>query len=202
MFLFSWSTFAATVTFDGSNGLFIGTGSSAFIENFVFTINPGLGTTGGSAFGFVTIQPGNLIDNGSPAFASFNGARVTMSPAFGGTFSPASFDVTGTFLCCQQRNAIGLQVLGFRADGGIASQIFDVNTVAFARANLNSGFTDLTSMQFIGIAPLSPNSNSPEFQLDNIVILPPVPEPGTIGLLGGCLAILGPVLRRRRQARQ
>jgi hypothetical protein len=140
---------------------------------------------------------GNLL-----AYYALTGQSETMSltGATPATFSLQSLDLSGVvgFL---PSDALSINIVGTRANGSqvFASQAFSVagGSVASYGSSFFSGFTGLTSVNFSGVA----GSNARYVGLDNIAItITPVPEPETLALLLGGLAMLGVVLRRRKAA--
>jgi hypothetical protein len=140
---------------------------------------------------------GNLL-----AYYALTGHSETLSltGATPATFSLKSLDLSGV-LGFGSTDALSINIVGTRANGSLvfASQPFNVvgGAVSTYGSSFFSGFTGLTSVNFSGTA----GNYARYVGLDNIAItVTPVPEPETLALLLGGLALMGAVLRRRKAA--
>ena len=155
------------------------------------------GTSNGTTF--------MMIDNVAANLGGTNNT-TTFSPTGGGPFSLSSIDVseagnTGTM-------ARQVQVTGNLFGGGTVSTtlVLDLNLVDAATANYFQTFifgpawTNLSSVSLNGMGALCCGSPGNYYGIDNIVVdvASPVPEPGTLSLLGLGSAYL---LRRHRNRR-
>jgi hypothetical protein len=128
---------------------------------------------------------------------------LTMSSATGQPFYLNGFDYA-EFTATAPNNANSLSLIGHLVGGGFVFQSFAVDGLTDGPGGANDFQTavlspvwataKLASLDFQGfnfVAPTTPRG----FQLDNIDVTP-VPEPGTLMLIGSGLA--GLALRRRR----
>jgi hypothetical protein len=140
---------------------------------------------------------GNLL-----AYYALTGQSETLSltGATPATFSLQSLDLSGV-LGFGPSDALSINIVGTRANGSLvfASQPFSVigGAVSTYGSSFFTGFTGLTSVNFSGTA----GNYARYVGLDNIAItITPVPEPETLALLIGGLALMSVVLRRRKAA--
>ena len=129
------------------------------------------------------------------------GQTLTLTEDSGALFSFLSFEATnldtGFFT-----PGMAIQVTGNLGAGGTVSQSFALVADTFTTFILGSGFTGLSSVEFIGTPfPVDPDAS---FIFDNLEVVlststQQVSEPATIALFGLGLAGLG-YMRRRRAA--
>jgi hypothetical protein len=136
------------------------------------------------------------------AYYALTGQSETLSltGATPATFSLQSLDLSGV-LGFGPSDALSINIVGTRSNGSLvfASQPFSVigGAVSTYGSSFFTGFTGLTSVSFSGTA----GNYARYVGLDNIAItITPVPEPETLALLIGGLALMGVVLRRRKAA--
>lgn len=195
MFTLAWSPVTrAQTTIDFATGsLNLSEGQTGSLEGFNFTL-------GGSGSGFANIlyQGGGCdpacVSDGAYALAVYNGGTITIAPTAGGDFGVSSFETAGTFPG-SARNVTELEVIGSPAGGGTVTEDFDVNPSAFATLDLSASFTDLSSIEFVGLEPSG--GNSPEYQLADIEIPAPTPESSSMVLFGTGLLVIIWVMRKR-----
>ena len=182
LFLFGSAVSIRADVIDFETGsLFLFPGQTGSLEGFNFTA---AGDTGA----LVKVPAGcasPCVSNGTRTLVTINGANVTIAPTVGGTFSLSAFDVAGVFGTSQ--DVTSLEVIGNLFGGGQITETFGVNPSVFQTFSLLPGFTNLTSAEFIALAPTS----LPQFQLDNIqTTTTAVPEPASLVLLGSLAVFL------------
>jgi hypothetical protein len=136
------------------------------------------------------------------AYYALSGYTETLSlaPGVQGTFALHSLDLAG-FYNFIPGETLSIQITGQRANGSVvtANQSFSVTQgqVSSYGPAVFSEFTGLQSLRFSGVG----GNNARYVGVDNMAItITPVPEPETLALLLGGLALLGAVVRRRKQA--
>jgi len=173
---------------------------------------PGIRVSGG--FVFTPATHSHVIQSPDPGDAS-NGTQylslddvfgldpVTFSPQGGGAFALSAFDI-GEWSNTGAPNGVfagQITVLGTLVGGGTLFTTLTVDGVkpAFQTFTFDGTWTNLSSVTLKGI---NGNGLANSFGLDNVVVdvaASPVPEPGTLSLLGvGSAYVFG---RRRRNRR-
>jgi hypothetical protein len=91
---------------------------------------------------------------------------------------------------------MAIEVTGHLRGGGTVVQSFSLIQDVFTTFTLNAGFTGLSSVDFVGTPFPASDAN---FAFDNLQVELDVAvrEPGTLAILGGSLACLGLIRRRR-----
>ena len=130
---------------------------------------------------------------------------ITVSPIGGGPFAVTSIDISeahsNAFFTARQ-----VRITGNVFGGGTVSELLlldnnlvdDVFADYFQTFLLGADFGNLSSFTLTGEGALA-GEGSNYYAIDNVVVAAPVPEPGTLTLLGvGFSCLLG---RRRRNPR-
>jgi hypothetical protein len=183
---------AATITFDGSNGVVRFAGEIATIEGFDFSVTPGddrgLPPFDLSTFFFVTDGEG-INHNGTPELFLANHSVLTMAQNGGGAFDFLGFDLAGSVIdpAFWILWASSIDVTGTIAGGGSITTNILLPSTAIMQTHTLTGFLGLSSVTFAPRmnAGVGASRNSFSFNLDNINVVPvaTVPESASLSLL-------------------
>jgi hypothetical protein len=160
-----------------------------------------------SNFDYLTSTPGEL--SGYP-----NGTISSPNVGFNGLGDPASFTsvgdtpftLTSLFLTAAWNDGLNVAITGSLGGLVLDAETLIVSTAAATLETLNWPGINTISISTSGGTP-NPNfatgGSGTQVAVDNITInngTPPIPEPGTLGLVGsGVLALAGAIRRRLKE---